>query len=1195
MRLSLLLLGALSATFLGACAGGGESTARPGQASLDGAAGADAACASGGGCDPAPSDEALGLGEVGAAPAPRRGLGTMTARVPGKEAVVEGVRLASHAVRVTVHDGFARTEVEEVFQNDTAQVLEGRYVFPVPPAASVSRLALWVGERLMEGEMVERRRAAAIFKGIVDDTVRPRDPALLEWVRGGELSLKIFPIPARGSRRVLLAYDEALPGGGAEGRYVYPLSLGPDRANAIDEFSIQVTVTEGDQPAEALAAPGWESAGSGDGAAGRVRFDRQRFAPPGDFVVTWRRSPASGAARAAVGAPPVLRAAAPAAAGARKQDGGAARAAADYFTLRVRADAPSGAPAPPRESKPRVIVVDTSGSQGTDTLLASRRLVAAVLRSLQPGEQFLVLGCDTACEAHAPALEAPTSTSIAGAVRFLEARVAAGASDLAGALVEGARRAHGAAGAQLVYIGDGSPTAGPLAVDAIAARVRPHVDASRLEVRLFGVGRTLDDVVLGGLARQLGGTHRRVATAGTAAAPRAAELAEELARPVLRSPVVELPAGYTDLVPATLPNLVLGEEILLHGRADSPGAGELTLRGELAGRPYVATRPLEAPGAQRNPVVPRLWAEARLAALATSDDAEARRESIRLSRDHHVMSRHTALLVLETDQMYAEFGIERRRGAGPAAEELPGGGGRGEGTASGGGGLGAVGHGSAGIGAALDRLDGDARGSMRSSGGAGVGSGISGLAPGSPAGRQLSGSLGDGGSLGIGDPSARRVASLAIGDVTVSNPSVRNEVRRGLARGRAALRMCYERALRMDPGLQGAVAVRWRIAADGRVAAATLGSGLHPSLDGCVVARVRGMSFPLPADTEPVQVVARLVFTSQEAPPRPFVSHGGWDAAPESTTARHADDGPAWTSAGEDAIGKARAAVDAKPTSRKAHEALVRALLSRGRFEDASQAASRFVELDPDLGVARELAGWAAAARGDRDAALAAVAALVESDPRSARAQVRAARAYEAAGDALRACAHWTALAEVRPDDEALHEALRCRATLEGDAPGALAAARAIARPGPLVRSIVASLEKGEPVAPLADRGNPGELQASVECEGPAGCPLVVVVTPTGAVASPWTPQGARAGARSVAIALPTSGVYRTLIVGGEPGREVKVTVTAAGSTRSRAVTTGGAVSVMATTVSVPATGFGCWGLACLGFGAARLGGGLSP
>src|SRR5262249_25101391 len=70
---------------------------------------------------------------------PGRGLGRMTARVPGQTEVVTGVRLVQHDVHVVVRDGIARTEVEEVFHNDTSRVLEGRYVFPLPTDASISR------------------------------------------------------------------------------------------------------------------------------------------------------------------------------------------------------------------------------------------------------------------------------------------------------------------------------------------------------------------------------------------------------------------------------------------------------------------------------------------------------------------------------------------------------------------------------------------------------------------------------------------------------------------------------------------------------------------------------------------------------------------------------------------------------------------------------------------------------------------------------------------------------------------------------------------------------------------------------------------------------------------------------------------------------------------------------------------------
>jgi Ca-activated chloride channel family protein len=95
--------------------------------------------------------------------------------------------------------------------------------------------------------------------------------------------------------------------------------------------------------------------------------------------------------------------------------------------------------------------------------------------------------------------------------------------------------------------------------------------------------------------------------------------------------------------------------------------GEITLRGELEGTPYRLAKAVAWPqgGDQQNPLVPRLWAEARIADLQGTDDATARQQVVDLSRHHHVMSRYTALLVLENDKMYREFGVERTQRRAP--------------------------------------------------------------------------------------------------------------------------------------------------------------------------------------------------------------------------------------------------------------------------------------------------------------------------------------------------------------------------------------------------------------------------------------------------------------------------------------------------------------------------------------------------
>jgi hypothetical protein len=143
-----------------------------------------------------------------------RGLGELRARKPGQTKEKDhAVRLAKHAVKVRVVDIVARTEVDETFANDTDEELEGIFRFPLPPGAQIERLALEVDGKLMEGAFVDRDKGAAIWRGVIQNAApkapKPReeiiwvpgpwrDPALLEWQRGGRFELRIFPIPKRG-------------------------------------------------------------------------------------------------------------------------------------------------------------------------------------------------------------------------------------------------------------------------------------------------------------------------------------------------------------------------------------------------------------------------------------------------------------------------------------------------------------------------------------------------------------------------------------------------------------------------------------------------------------------------------------------------------------------------------------------------------------------------------------------------------------------------------------------------------------------------------------------------------------------------------------------------------------------------------------------------------------------------------------
>ena len=187
-----------------------------------------------------------------------RGLGELRAKKPGTEEEKKGaVRLTSHQVKVRIVDGFARTEVEEVFTNTTGEVLEGIYRFPMPPDAQIERLALEVDGKYEEGAFVDREKAAAIWRGAIQNAApksKPlqeeivwvpgpwRDPALLEWQRGGRFELKIYPIPKQGSRKVVLGYTQVVKPTGRVMRYVYPLAHDASGALRVDDFGVDAQV-----------------------------------------------------------------------------------------------------------------------------------------------------------------------------------------------------------------------------------------------------------------------------------------------------------------------------------------------------------------------------------------------------------------------------------------------------------------------------------------------------------------------------------------------------------------------------------------------------------------------------------------------------------------------------------------------------------------------------------------------------------------------------------------------------------------------------------------------------------------------------------------------------------------------------------------------------------------------------------------
>jgi Mg-chelatase subunit ChlD len=587
-----------------------------------------------------------------------RALGELKAQKPGEKSERSGaVSLASHSVRVKIAGSVARTEVEELFTNHTDDVLEGIFRFPLPPDAKIERLALEVDGKLEEGAFVDRDRASAIWRGAIvnaapqlrreikDEIVWVpgpwRDPALLEWQRGGRFELRIFPIPRRGSRRVVLAYSQVVKQAATVRHYSYPLAFDPSGNGTPLDFSLDV-VLRGNDPAFRVRTPGWDvSRHQADGAE-HLHFDARSFVPSGDFSVdyalpdrdaelsawAYRDPSATGDAYVALALRPRL---------PRQREHGPARSVA--------------------------LVVDASRSVFGENYRRATALATRLARDLDAGDRVTVLACDSTCREMPGDLRRPGTDTAHEVRRFLEQRTPEGASDITLAVARGfASLAASDRSPHVVYIGDGTATVGPIRPATIERAVRAALPNGG-RVSALGIGPESDADSLLALSRGGGGTALPYVP-GQPLADVALTAISALSGASLSDVQLELPAGITQLAPARLDAITVGSELLVTGRLSGAQLeGAAVLRGRVDGRPFEQRYPLalSVSDSSGNAFVPRLFAAARIADLERDGSDGAKREAIALSTQHRVASRYTSLLVLESEAMYKAFGLESAR------------------------------------------------------------------------------------------------------------------------------------------------------------------------------------------------------------------------------------------------------------------------------------------------------------------------------------------------------------------------------------------------------------------------------------------------------------------------------------------------------------------------------------------------------
>lgn len=503
-----------------------------------------------------------------------------------------GLRLAELEARAIVEDPLAFTELHLVFDNPEDRRLEGTFSITLPDGAAISRFAMRIGDGWQEGEVVEKKAAREAYEDFLH---RRQDPALLEQAGGNQFSARVFPIPARGRKEIIVSYSQELPRGRP---YVLPLRGLPE----LGRLDVSVTLGGQTSPVEELR--------------------RTAFTPSADFQL-----------------------------GARTITGGPGLRSGNLVLARVT---------PMGEGQPdplgaTLLLVDTSASRALgfeEQLALVDRLARRLAATAGPRTPLTVACFDQTTDA---VFEGEAGAWGDAEVRRVRARQAFGASDLERAL--GWAEAHaGARGMRrVILVGDGVATAGVTDTGALALR------AARLGA--VGVER-LDAIAMGGIRdedalRRLvnAGLPRDGVVADGALGPAALEVIARKLGQATRSGLAVKVEGARFWWPARLDGVQPGDEVLVY--ADVPEGQPVRVSVGGATGPVLDLAPVA------RPLLERSWAKAKISSLVDQKGAEPAgpdlvREVVALSTAYRVLSPYTSLLVLETDQDFARFQLDRK-------------------------------------------------------------------------------------------------------------------------------------------------------------------------------------------------------------------------------------------------------------------------------------------------------------------------------------------------------------------------------------------------------------------------------------------------------------------------------------------------------------------------------------------------------
>lgn len=515
-----------------------------------------------------------------------------------------------HHVSVTINDMSAVTRVEQRFSNPYPQTLEARYVFPLPPEASIRDFGVELDGRFVKIIKMSGAEAEDYLKQAI---YNQRDPSLLQYF-SWEFYAVDLSLPPLGSTIMILEYSEQISTQGGLHRYFYTLGTERYSAGPLPEVSLEVDIIVDDGVA-AIYSPGYPITTERINPRHiKATYRAENILPIEHFELFYTLTDQPYGTGLLTHPD-------------NERDG------EGYFMLLLSPS--SSVTVSDATPKDIVFVIDRSGSMDGDKIQQAQKALQYILTQLDEQDRFAVVSFDDRIENHANTLQSVTASSIQRARSYVTNLYARGNTDIEGALQRGLdmfrfSEPQTNATQTIVFLTDGLPTAGVIDEIAIMDHVRLGNASIGASIHVFGVGYDVNTHLLDRIASQNHGAVTYVQP-GENLETILTNFYSRIAHPLMTNLELTFEGlAVEDVYPGQLPDLFIGSSLALVGRYTDIDLGGLsvTLNGQISGTPWTQTYHYNLKGLGEHPFISRLWATRHIGELLDEVRVEGERKAL---------------------------------------------------------------------------------------------------------------------------------------------------------------------------------------------------------------------------------------------------------------------------------------------------------------------------------------------------------------------------------------------------------------------------------------------------------------------------------------------------------------------------------------------------------------------------------------